>query len=189
MPKGKSQIGRVRIIAGHYRHRWVNFLGKSGLRPTSDRIRETVFNWLMPYIEDASCLDLFAGSGVLGFEALSRGASQVVFVDADKEVTDTIQQHIELFQIRNAQVMHARIPNTATRFLPMDIIFLDPPFHQQLLKPTLEWLNQQTCIQSNTIIYMECEKELHLEFLHVSWDILKDKTIGQVRFMLIRKKL
>ena len=125
-----SPPGRLRIVAGKWRSRLVPVADVPGLRPTSERIRETLFNWLAPRIEGARCLDLFAGSGALGFEALSRGAASVVFVERDELAANMLQEATRALDAEGATLVRA----DARRFLEtcpahyFDLVFLDPPF-------------------------------------------------------------
>ena len=131
MSKPKARTNEIRIIGGQWRSRKLQFPSVEGLRPTPDRVRETLFNWLRDDIEDARCLDLFAGSGALGFEAASRGAANVVMVDADAKVGSALRQACGVL---DAPVVHICQDN-ALRYLAglpssFDVIFLDPPFNK-----------------------------------------------------------
>jgi 16S rRNA (guanine966-N2)-methyltransferase len=132
-----SHSSKLRIIGGRWRGRKIRFLPLPGLRPTSDRIRETLFNWLMPTIKDARCLDLFAGSGALSFEALSRGAQSAVMIDQSPQVIAVLQENAALLKINTAEFYCATSPQGLKKLhlTPFDIVFLDPPFHQQLIAP------------------------------------------------------
>ncbi|OGT65995.1 MAG: 16S rRNA (guanine(966)-N(2))-methyltransferase RsmD [Gammaproteobacteria bacterium RIFCSPHIGHO2_12_FULL_45_9] len=148
-------------------------MDRPGLRPTPDRIRETLFNWLQGQIVGARCLDLFAGTGALAFEALSRGAEWAVLIEPDP----LVRAHLEASQ----RALHARAFVYAGRFPdqlpllqegPFDLVFLDPPFKQGLLAPALEWLIQNNLLSAKASIYVECEPEL--EFVcPVGWEIYR----------------
>lgn len=147
MDGGRSQ---VRIIGGSLRGRKLSFADLPGLRPTGDRVRETLFNWLQPLIEGARCLDLFAGSGALGIEAVSRGAAEVVLVDNAPAVIRQLEKNRSAFNLDRLTVVRA----DALQFLdrapsPFDLVFLDPPFHGDLLQPLCQrlakgWLGQHS---------------------------------------------
>jgi len=176
---------KVRIIGGSWRGRKITFPDIPGLRPTPDRVRETLFNWLLPIIVGKRCLDLFTGSGALGFEALSRGAKEVVFVDNHREVILSLQQNAELLncqtqcQFEQINIPQNKIHNTE----PFDIIFLDPPFNLDLIQTTIEWLTTNNLTHKHTYLYIEAEKELNLA-LPNTWQELKNKSAGQVAYYL-----
>ena len=137
MAKGKLRknavaSGQIRIIGGLWRGRKLPVLNSEGLRPTTDRIKETLFNWLMFDVNERRCLDLFAGSGSLGFEALSRGASQVVMVEKDHQVAQQLSQNLARLPQAPATVVNTdAMRYLASSATPFDLVFLDPPFHQE----------------------------------------------------------
>lgn len=193
MGKSDKSRNKVRVIAGSHRSRMIGFSDRPGLRPTGDRIRETLFNWLQLDVAGARCLDLFAGSGILGIEALSRGASWVDFVDADRQVCQDIDSNLKLLGIRNASI----ICNDALNWLesnappePYDVLFLDPPFGSGLLEKVLGALQGKECIGERSKVYMECdrckEEELVKSAAQANWQQLKFKRAGEVSFMLYR---
>ncbi len=184
MPSTYNQ-GQVRVIAGRWRSRKIAVPDLKGLRPTSDRTRETLFNWLAPIIQEAHCLDLFAGSGILGFEALSRGASHVTFVDNEAVVIKHLQQ--TLIQLEaEAEILQL---NATKEFIsdgkPFDIVFLDPPFNQNLLEPTCSWLEQSDLLAQSTYIYIEAERGLTQLPTPENWHTIRKKVIGQVSYYLV----
>lgn len=180
---------RLRIIGGVWRGRRLSFPDAAGLRPTPDRVRETLFNWLAPMIEGACCLDLFAGSGMLGLEALSRGAGRVVMVDSDAAVIARLHEHIATLHASGAQVVHA----DARRYLQhppregFDIVFLDPPFRRDLVAPCCELLEHSGWLKPGARIYIETESELPLAGLPQTWHISRSKTAGQVNYYLVQR--
>jgi len=182
-PPGKqSADGVVRIIGGQWRGRKLPFYSAEGLRPTGDRIRETVFNWLAPYIEGARCLDLFAGSGALGLEALSRGAASCDFIDSQARSIEQINTHLStlhcsLGSTHCQRAEHFLNANPAT----WDIIFLDPPFSQNLLEPTLRQLDNNA--NAARFIYIEVDKNTPY-IAPTQWREVKQKISGQVRYSL-----
>lgn len=179
------QQGSLRIIGGQWRSRKLDFEGAAGLRPTSDRIRETLFNWLNPTIHGARCLDLFAGSGALGLEALSRYAAHCDFVDTDRNSCQQIRQQLE-----NLRCPHATVHSKeALAFLnksaqSYNIIFLDPPFHLDLLAPVIGTLANHA-LKPHTQIYIETASDETLPALPANWQIDKEKKAGQVVYRLI----
>lgn len=177
----------LRIIGGQWRSRRLSFQAAPGLRPTQDRDRETLFNWLMHHVDGARCLDLFAGSGALGLEALSRGAIHVDFVEAADHAAAAIRSHLQTLQCRDARVFN----QTAERWLKQqleatayDIIFLDPPFHEGLLQPCLYRLEYDGYLHPDTLIYVESESTFTSAQLPPHWQVIKEKSRGQSRFLL-----
>jgi 16S rRNA (guanine966-N2)-methyltransferase len=182
MPPRAQQL---RIIGGSWRSRRIQFPDLPGLRPSPDRVRETLFNWLAPLIEGSRCLDLYAGSGALGLEALSRGAARVCFVDADRRAIDALRDNLERLGADRAQLVEA----DALHFLrgapqPHDIAFLDPPFRQGLLADGLQRL-AQGWLTANARVYIEMEAEAELPELPPGWEVLRSKRAGQVCYSLL----
>ncbi len=137
-PSRNAQRQSVQIIAGHYRHRRIDFMAVDGLRPTGARVRETLFNWLQPHIVGARCLDLFAGSGILGFEALSRGAQSVTFVEKNPAAAKQLKHNIQQLTIDNASVIGDDFRHIFSRSGNYEVIFLDPPYALRLLPQLLD---------------------------------------------------
>lgn len=181
--------GQVRIIAGQWRGRLLTVPEVKDLRPTPNRVRETLFNWLAPYIVNARCLDLFAGSGALGFEALSRGAAFVEMVDTDPRVIDLLQSQLMSFKATNARVVQAQVPaglkSPENKFT---IIFLDPPFSEDLLFPTCEYLESHGFLADNALIYLEAKNTIKDNDLPSNWRIIKSKQAGQVSYHLAQRE-
>lgn len=178
----------IRIIAGKFRGRKIEFVDQPDLRPTPNRIRETLFNWLAPVIEDAYCLDLFSGSGALGLEALSRRAKQTTFIDQSTAVIQQINSMIQKWEIENAIVQQANIPGIIPKLSkPYNIIFLDPPFHQDFIRVCCEWLEKQDWVAPNAYLYIEAESTLNLLPISNHWKILRSKKAGQVGYHLLQK--
>ena len=185
---GGSPGGQLRIIGGQWRGRKLQFDAAPGLRPTSDRVRETLFNWLAPDIRDARCADLFAGSGALGLEALSRGAASCDFVDSNPGAIRRLQQHLETLQATAQGHCHAL---TAQRYLeqahePWDIVFLDPPFGQGLVGPCAQLLAAAGHLRVGSLIYLELGKNEQLEGLPTEWEAHREKFAGGVAYRLYR---
>lgn len=180
--------GKVRIIGGKWRGKLLHFPDEVAVRPTTDAIRETVFNWLTPFLPGARCLDVFAGSGALGFEALSRGASSVTLLDVSKVVVEYLKEQAVTLDPKGIHIHQLEIPKTSVKMAdaPFDIIFLDPPFQENLLPETLDWLQTQSLLHTNTLLYVEFPKtSISTEPKCLSNLIsLKEKTTGQVRYGL-----
>lgn len=196
-PKAVGYEGLIRIIGGKWRGRNLSVGDKDTLRPTPNRVRETLFNWLQEDIQGARCLDLFAGTGILGFEALSRGANQVTFVEKDRA---TLQQ-IEATATKLAATDDCQlIVQDALAYLatfsndnaieqdvkPFDVIFLDPPFNTSLLDNSLIELAHNQLMGSNTLLYVESAIPLSEQSMPNHWHLLKQKQASQVFYHLIR---
>ncbi len=181
---GRGGHNQLRIIGGEWRSRRVAFPEVEGLRPSPDRVRETLFNWLAPIIEGAICLDLFAGSGALGLEALSRGAAEVVFVDRDHRVVTQLQHNLQLLKAQGGSVVNADalafLQRGARRF---DVVFLDPPYRQDLLAPCLERL-AEGWLAPHARVYLEAEAQLGEPPLPTGWEMARSKRAGQVGYHL-----
>jgi len=177
----------LRIIGGQWRGRKLAFPDVPGLRPTPDRVRETLFNWLQADINGARCLDLFAGSGALGLEALSRGASRVVLVDESTTVTHQIEANLQILHSDDASVVRMPVQTFLERGsgdARYDVIFLDPPFGQGLILPTLQLLEENDWLTPGAHIYIESESQLRELPLPAGWQLLKKKRSGQVIYRL-----
>jgi 16S rRNA (guanine966-N2)-methyltransferase len=175
---------QFRIIGGRWRSRQLSFIPTEGLRPTSDQGRETLFNWLSPIIVGARCLDLFAGSGALGIEALSRGAIEVIFVERHPAAVQRLRENLSLlkvdpYRVEQADALHW-LRAEAQRF---DLILLDPPFGQDLLAPVCAILEPRWLAPSARI-YLESERTLTELTLPASWQIVREKTAGDVTYRL-----
>lgn len=179
------QRGQVRIIAGKWRGRRLRVPDVKDLRPTPDRVRETLFNWLASYLPGAHCLDLYAGSGVLGFEALSRGAAQVVMVDQSVDVVSLLQKEAAEFGADNVQIYRASVPDQLqTAQQPFDIVFLDPPYQEGLLLPCCHYLEEHAYLAEAAHIYLESHQEIKESDLPAGWTIIKSGQAGQVFYHL-----
>jgi 16S rRNA (guanine966-N2)-methyltransferase len=177
----------LRIIGGTWRGRKLRFPAAAAIRPTPDRVRETLFNWLHAAVPAAHCLDLFAGSGALGLEALSRGAAQVTFVDHDEAAAAALRALLSEWQAHGAQV----IRSDALRYLgrtahACDIVFLDPPFAGALLERSAVLLSERSWLKAGACIYVECAAREGLPPLPDSWQMLKAQRAGEVGYHLFR---
>ena len=184
--KKKSQAGQLRIVAGNWRSRLLQIADLPGLRPTSARIRETLFNWLTPGIHGARCLDLCAGTGALGIEALSRGASSVLFVEKSAVAAKTLKSNLASLDASGAEVIvdDARHFLTAAAAREFDVVFLDPPFAADLHDELCRLLNEQRWLAAHARIYIEFDKDQPEPTLPVNWSVVKNKTAGKVRYLL-----
>jgi 16S rRNA (guanine966-N2)-methyltransferase len=175
----------LRIIGGTWRGRKLRFPASSGIRPTPDRVRETLFNWLRSCTQGSQCLDLFAGSGALGLEALSRGAAHVTFVEHDVAAAAALRAHLAQWQALGAQVVRA----DALRYLEgaaraFDLVFLDPPFAAALLERVAALLTARAWLKPGSLIYVECAAREGLPPLPPSWQGLKAERAGEVGYHL-----
>jgi 16S rRNA (guanine966-N2)-methyltransferase len=196
-----GQAGRqsLRIIGGQWRGRRIPFATVAGLRPTQDRVRETVFNWLAGPVVAANCLDLFAGTGALGLEALSRGAKHVSFVDLSNVATTALKDNLNQLPLaadqsssvaqmsgfewlRNHALLAAAADPTSK---PYDLIFLDPPFALALMQDMLDALFASGCLAPNAMIYVEQAQPLKDLALPAPWKLHRNKKAGQVHYGLI----
>lgn len=180
------KAGKVRIIGGKWRRRLLSFPGVNGLRPTPDAVRETVFNWLMPYIDGRSCLDLYAGSGALGFEAVSRGAARAVLVEKNPKAAKALRQNQQLIDAQNQLSVTAcaalqYLSTTSARF---ELVFLDPPFATDELEKACYLLQKHGLIAPDGLIYLEHASDRDLVYLSENWRELKSAQRGGVRYAL-----
>jgi 16S rRNA (guanine966-N2)-methyltransferase len=185
-----NQAGILRIIAGKWRGRKIQFPDIESLRPTPDRIRETLFNWLQNEIGDSRCLDLFSGSGALGLEAASRGARHVDLIELDNQAVRQLQENCQQLSADQCQV----VKSTAQGFLTVtsqqyDIVFIDPPFQANLWTEIADLLVKNMILVDNARIYLECPKKQDLPALPQQWQLIKEKTAGDVRYCLFSNNL
>lgn len=184
--KNKNQL---RIIAGEWRGRKLPFIALEGLRPTPDSVRETLFNWLQNIIYGARCLDLYSGSGALGFEAISRGASEVVMLDNQNKVTRQLQENSQLLACDKANI-HCQnalnyLENKALE--PFNIVFIDPPYNKNLVEPTCRLLEDNGWLAPDALIYLEVEKGLYQLPVPNNWELLRSKKAGHVSYHLLQR--
>lgn len=184
--KKKSQAGQLRIVAGNWRSRLLQIADQPGLRPTSSRIRETLFNWLTPGIHGARCLDLCAGTGALGIEALSRGASTAVFVESSAVAASTLKSNLASLNANAAEVLvdDARHFLAASSAREFDIVFLDPPFAADLHDELCRLLDEHHWLATGARIYIELDRDQPEPALPENWTVVKNKTAGKVRYLL-----
>jgi len=182
-----TRSGNIRIVGGQWRGQRISIHANSDIRPTGDRIRETLFNWLTPVVDGMRCLDLFAGTGALGLEALSRGASEVWFVERHRIAADALEQVLRRFGCENAMVVN----NDAFRFLggdptPFNLVFLDPPF-AGIDSENLCKLLEEGWLRDRAYIYFEMSKRSQLPTLPRGWQVFREKVAGDVRFALVQR--
>ncbi len=183
----KSQPGRLRIVAGIWRSRLLDIADVEGLRPTSERIRETLFNWLTMKVVGARCLDLCAGTGALGLEALSRGAAESVFVEKSPLAIAILRQNVAALETDKASVLQA----DALQYLrsdqcgQFDIVFLDPPFAADMLEDLCRLLESQAVLAAGARVYLEQDRAGKEPALPAGWETQKTKCAGNVRYSLI----
>ncbi|MBV8741933.1 MAG: 16S rRNA (guanine(966)-N(2))-methyltransferase RsmD [Sinobacteraceae bacterium] len=178
----------LRIIGGRWRGRRLRFPALADIRPTPDRVRETLFNWLGQRVQGARCLDLFAGSGALGLEALSRGAEQVTFIERESRAAQQLRAHLSAWQASGAEV----ITLDAVHYLSgaarsFDIVFLDPPFASSLIASTAELLEARDWLSPDALIYVETDARAELPQLPVTWQVRKAKQAGAVGYHLLTR--
>lgn len=180
--------GYVRMIGGKWKSRRLKIPSVVGLRPTPDRVRETLFNWLAPTIQGAYCLDLFAGSGVLGMEALSRGAAYVVLVDQSPKVIELLKEELAMLEADHAFVYQAKGPEGLRAPDKLfNIVFLDPPFTKNLLLPSCFYLEEHKYLAPSAQIYLEAQLTIKDNDLPSNWRIVKCQKAGQVVYHLAQR--
>jgi 16S rRNA (guanine966-N2)-methyltransferase len=180
----------LRIVGGVWSSRKINFTATQ-IRPTSDMLRETLFNWLMPYIQGAYCLDMFAGSGVLGIEALSRQAAQVTFIDSCNQAINSINNNLNNLLDKDQEKPYRLIRRNALSWLKtatsrFDIVFLDPPFNSQFLQTSADLLDQYALLGKDSVIYIEYPRQ-QIFNPPDNWQILKQKKSGNLIYALYQK--
>ena len=176
-----------RIIAGNYKGTKLSFKPNKNLRPTESKTKETLFNWLLNDLHKKKCLDMFAGTGALGLEALSRGADEVVFFEKQKALCGAIEVVVKKLGINNkCRVINAN--STAFDFTTLntkfDLIFLDPPFHESLIQKSLNIISENQLLTEKGLIYIECERDLDLGSLKTNLTQLKLSKGGETKYCL-----
>lgn len=180
-----SSLAQLRIIGGRWRGRKLSFLEVDGLRPTGDRIRETLFNWLMADLVQARVLDLFSGAGSLGFESASRSAAEVVMIERHPKAAEQLCENAKLLQADSVKIVNC----DALQWLrseaeqPFDVVFVDPPFSLDLWSESFELLEAGNYLQPGTAIYVECDRGKALA-VPANWRLHREKNAGKVSFRL-----
>jgi 16S rRNA (guanine966-N2)-methyltransferase len=187
MSKGRKPANQVRIIGGTHRGRKLPVPDLPGLRPTGDRIRETLFNWLQPQMPGAACLDLFAGSGALGLEAASRGAGRVMMLERVASVVEQLRTNVDLLGEERVRIEQAdALEWLQGRGEPFDMVFLDPPFADDLLETCCRRLQQNGWLKPGAFIYIETDIKKGLPGRPDNWRVVREKKTGQVACFLVK---
>lgn len=186
--KSAKNTNQVRIIGGQHKRRMLSFIDADGLRPTPDRVRETVFNWLMGHLQDANVLDVCAGSGVLAIECLSRGAKSATLIEYQPNQTKLIAQNLQTLRLEHqAQVLTgdalALLPTLKQSY---DIIFIDPPYAANLWQGIIERLSAHDLLHQDSLIYLEADQELSQIINSKPFEIIKSIKAGQVFSYLLQ---
>jgi len=187
-----ATANQVRIIGGRHRGRRLHFRPGPGLRPTPDRVRETLFNWLQGEIHGARCLDLFAGSGALGLEALSRGAAYVLAIESNRRAAQSLRDNVERIgeaatvEVRGADAL--RLLKVAPEW-PFDVVFVDPPFASTLLPEACRLLEQNGWLGPAALVYLEQDAHQPWPPMPPNWTILREGAAGQSAHRLLRRSI
>ena len=190
MSEAKHQIStsRLRIIGGRWRSRKL-VIPSRGVRPTGDRVKETLFNWLQKDILGAHCLDLFAGTGYPGIESISRGADSVVFVENNKIVANLLHQNLKNFKCSNYKLLRANaLKIDLSKYGPFDLVFLDPPFGRINIGNLFEMLENSNCLANSALVYMEAPIGQPLMALPSGWEIFREQKAGKVSLVLLERQ-
>lgn len=190
-PHNRANDSFVRIIGGDWRSRKLSFPESEGLRPTPDRVRETLFNWLQAYTPAAKCLDLFSGSGALAFEALSRGAAHATLIDASRLVCNSLKHNLQELKAQNAEVLETDatqwLLQQASSEFRYDLVFLDPPFNKDLVSGICQLLEENQVLADGSMIYIETERTLSTLSVPDNWQLYRDKQAGEVSYRLYKR--
>jgi len=185
----RKKSNTLRIIGGQWRRRRIHFDASLDVRPTTDAARESLFNWLQPHISGSACLDLFAGSGALGFEALSRGAADVTLIDVNRHCIRILKQSAADLKADNCTILQCDARAYLRRVdRPFDVVFVDPPFNQGLAIQILLDLQKSKGLKDDGLIYLEVEREFESSDPFECWDVLRCKTAGsRAHYLLVTK--
>ncbi|MBT8040967.1 MAG: 16S rRNA (guanine(966)-N(2))-methyltransferase RsmD [Xanthomonadales bacterium] len=189
----RTKPGTVRIIGGRWRGRRLPVPDLPGLRPSGDRSRETLFNWLAPHLRGSRCADLFAGTGALGLEAASRGAAWVVLVEKASAATRCLEENVAKLVADGEHGTIEVVRGDAIQWLAgctpasLDLVFVDPPFGAGLVEDVLEGLEHSECLSPGGLVYLETARQDDEAIPGPAWETLKDKTLGHVRMRLLKE--
>ena len=186
----KNTLSKIKIIGGKWKGTNLTFYDEPELRPTGNRVRETLFNWLQPNIQGSICLDLFAGSGCLGLEALSRGASKCVMVEKNKRVINHLTKNIEKLS-SSTELIHDDALNYLSSKEPsktFDIVFLDPPFDSTIYESTMRTLELNHWLSHDARIYVEARSDSSMLQIPDNWLLFREQVAGNVRYMLYSRR-
>ena len=192
-PGSSTKPGHVRIIGGEWRGRRLPVVDLPGLRPSGDRARETLFNWLQPHLHGARCVDLFAGTGVLGLEAYSRGAAEVTLVENTPLAAQTLRATLVKLKLPGAKSGVRLVETDALKWLQacepgsLDIVFIDPPFGIRLETQVMTLLAENELVSAGGLVYIETARNSPPVHPGLGWEIVKEKTLGEVRMLLLQK--
>ena len=188
----RQRVSNVRIVAGKFKGLKIPFRASKYIRPTTNKTKETIFNWLMENVQGSVCLDMFAGTGSLGLEALSRGASYVYFAEKNRRLSEELYKTtIKLKVKKNCEIMiidSLRFPFEKKIKKNLDIIFIDPPFRKNYLERAFNLILDKDFIDDKTLISCEIEKEKEIESILLHWNLIKSKVSGQSRYCLFKRK-
>ncbi len=190
--KPRNEFGQVRIIAGLWRGRKLKVLDCDELRPTPDRVRETLFNWLQAELPGSCCLDLFAGSGALGFEAASRGAKKVLMIEQAVSTVSVLHENIQMLEANQIQVNNTDAINwlgTTKCDQQYDIVFVDPPYRSGPVEHCCRLLENRQWLANHAKIYVEVNSRDEVGQLPENWQCLKSKKAGQVSYHLYTRQV
>ncbi len=181
-----TETGQVRIIAGRYRGRKLGFRAVDGLRPSGDRVRETLFNWLQPSLPGARCLDMFAGSGALGFECASRGASQVDMYESAALAAADLVRNRDTLQAECVVIHRKDVLQVQWQVAPYDVIFVDPPFDRHIHHRAVEMIDRERLVAPGSQVYLEWRKKDGQPDVPAHWVMHRDQVAGDVAFAVFR---
>ncbi len=184
----KSASGSIRIIAGQWRGRKLPVVNVEGLRPTTDRNKEMLFNWLMHDVRDAKVLDMFAGSGGLGLEALSRYAAHCTFLESDAQAISVLKKNITTLDAQASVIKGDAFQSVASLSTEFDIILVDPPFHQGLSQQAIDAIDKYSLLKTDGVVYLEQEAHQPLPHFPNNWIILKQKQTPQIHCLLLSRR-
>ena len=177
--------GQIRIIGGQWRGRKLPVPDSAGLRPTTDRVRETLFNWLAADIQQAKCLDCYAGSGALGLEALSRHAASATLLELERPVAQQLEKNLATLGAKSGRVVNTNtLQFLAQKVEEHHLVFIDPPFRKGLLEQTVGLLETNGWLSDGALVYVESEVEHGVPPVPVNWQIHREKIAGQVAYRL-----
>ncbi|MBP2153680.1 16S rRNA (guanine(966)-N(2))-methyltransferase [Erwinia rhapontici] len=177
--------GQIRIIGGQWRGRKLPVPDSAGLRPTTDRVRETLFNWLAADIQQAKCLDCYAGSGALGLEALSRHAASATLLELERPVAQQLEKNLATLGAKSGRVVNTNtLQFLAQKGDEHQLVFIDPPFRQGLLEKTTQLLESNGWLSDGALVYVESEVEHGIPPVPVNWQLHREKIAGQVAYRL-----
>ena len=186
--KHRAGVGKIRIVGGSLRGSRIEVADSQGLRPTSDRARETLYNWLAPWIEGMRCLDLYAGSGALGIEALSRGAAECVFIERDRGLATALRETLVRLQQAQVKVVNAdALSWLQADAVPFDLVLLDPPFEHDFWQQSVQALEQNGWLAADAWIYVEAPLQRQIR-VPANWILHRELRTGAVHSALYRRR-